>query len=173
MNVSENNCTNMYESKLNVVESKLRSLSGKADMTETEKAQETSKLEQEKKQLQKKIDSEEDARRKEELKELMGADEAMSRLSTVNVARARLTSDINVATSQYETDVMRGEDAKDKKEDIEKLNNKLNNFTDNVAGRMSDEDKDKARRIIISEKEEENVESNGVYKGIKYRRKDR
>ncbi len=173
MNVSENNYTNVYESKLTVVESKLRSISGKADLTETEKAQETSKLTQEKKQLQKKIDKEEDARRKEELKELMGADEAMSRLSTVNVARARLTSDINVITSQYETDVMRGEDPKHKEEDIEKLNDKLNNFTDNVSKKMSEKEEDKRKRIIISGKEEEDVEGNGVYKGIKYRRKDR
>lgn len=173
MNVSENNYTNVYESKLTVVESKLRSISGKADLTETEKAKETSKLEQEKKQLQKKIDNVEDARRKEELKELMVANEAMSRLSTVNVARARLTSDINVATSQYETDMMRGTNAEHKKEDIEKLNDKLNNFTENVSKNMSEQEEDRNKRIIISGKEEEDVEGNGVYKGIKYRRKDR
>lgn len=172
MNVSSNNYANAYESKLTVVESKLRSLSGKDDLTEEEKAQETRELKAEQKQLQKKIDTEEDARRKEELKELMGADEAVSRLSTVNVARANLASSINVATSQYETDKENGVNVDDKEKDIEKLNDKLNSFTDNIAKQMSEED-EKRKRIIISEKEEESVDDNRVYKGIKYRRKDR
>lgn len=172
MNVSSNNYANAYESKLTVVESKLRSLSGKDDLTEEEKAQETRELKAEQKQLQKKIDTEEDARRKEELKELMGADEAVSRLSTVNVARANLASSINVATSQYETDKANGVNVDDKEKHIEKLNDKLNNFTDNIAKKMSEED-EKRKRIIISEKDEESVDDNRVYKGIKYRRKDR
>lgn len=171
MNVSNNNYADAYESKLTVVESKLRSLSGKDDLTEEEKAQETKKLKAEQKQLQKKIDTEEDARRKEELKELMGAKEAVSRLSTVNVARANLASGINVATSQYETDKARGINVDDKEKDIEKLNDKLNNFSENIAKQMSKDD-EKRKRIIISE-EEESVDDNRVYKGIKYRRKDR
>lgn len=55
MNVSSNNYANAYESKLTVVESKLRSLSGKDDLTEEEKAQETRELKAEQKQLQKKM----------------------------------------------------------------------------------------------------------------------
>ena len=172
MNVSNNNYANAYESKLTVVLSKLRSLSGKDNLTEEEKEWETRELKAEKKQLQKKIDTEEHARRKEELKELMGADEAVSRLSTVNVARANLTSSINVATSQYETDKARGVNADDKEKDIEKLNDKLNTFTENIVKQMSKED-EKRRRIIISEEEEESVNDSRVYKGIKYRRKDR
>lgn len=71
-------------------------------MSEEEKAKETNELKAEQKQLQRKIETAEDTQKKEELKELMSAEETLVKMSTVNEARERLTSEISLKTSQYE-----------------------------------------------------------------------
>lgn len=163
-----NNFTNSYETKLTNVESKLRSLSGNEKMSEEEKAKETNELKAEQKQLQRKIETAEDTQKKEELKELMSAEETLVKMSTVNEARERLTSEISLKTSQYETDLSRGGDEEHKKEEIEKLKKKLSNYTDSVIKNISEEE-DETRRKIFSDKDD--GEKNKIYKGKKYSKK--
>ena len=163
MNVS-NNLTNAYETKLTAVESKLRSLSGNEKLTEEEKAKETSELKAEKKQLQRQIDTAEDTKRKEELKKLMGAKETLTKMSTVNEARESLTSEISLKTSQYETDASRGGNEEHKKEEIEKLEKRLSNYTDSVIKNISEEEKN-PKKQIFSDKEDGD---NKIYKGKSY-----
>lgn len=163
MNVS-NNLTNAYETKLTTVESKLRSLSGNDQLTEEEKAKETSELKAEKKQLQRQIDTAEDTKRKEELKKLMGAEETLVKMSTVNEARESLTSEISLKTSQYETDVSRGENEEHKKEEIEKLEKRLSNYNDSVIKNISEEEKNPKRQIFSDKEDGENK----LFKGKSY-----
>ena len=167
MNVSNSN-NNGYETKLTVVENKLRSLSGNQKLSEEEKAKETSELKAEKKQLQRKIDAKEEKDKREELMDMMTADDAKNQLSTINNARNNLISGIEIKTAQKELDIARGSDGKDAEEDIDKLNDKLDNFTDNFLKQMS-KDEDKKKKTIFSD-EEEKGQQEKLYKGTNYRK---
>ena len=167
MNVS--NYTNAYENKLTVVESKLRNVASNEQLEDSEKLAETRELEQEKEQLQKKIDLNEDARKKEELDKMIKADEVMKQMSTINQTREKLDSGIKLITSQKETDISRGGDGEDKEKELEKLEEKRNLFTENILKEMSGEDKEK--RIFSDDKDEDQNEYKGMYKGTSYRKK--
>lgn len=167
MNVS--NYTNAYENKLTIVESKLRNVASNEQLDESEKSAETRELEQEKEQLQKKIDLNEDARKKEELDKMIKADEVMKQMSTINQTREKLDSGMKLITSQKEVDISRGGDGKEKDKELEKLEEKRNLFTENILKEMSEDDKKK--RIFSDDEGEKQKEFKGIYKGTSYRKK--